>query len=167
MILIVCPLSEADKEIAEAKPARVLSLLSPEQQAPWTPAGVRHLVLRFHDVVAPTADLVAPDEAMIKTLLDFGGAWREPESMLAHCWMGISRSPAAALALACALRPERDEHEVAWTLRLCSPTATPNSRMIALADACLERNGRLIAAGRSIGRGAEAACGRTFRFAVG
>jgi hypothetical protein len=37
MILIVCPLGEVRKQIAEVKPARVLSLLSPEQEAPRTP----------------------------------------------------------------------------------------------------------------------------------
>jgi predicted protein tyrosine phosphatase len=38
-------------------------------------------------------------------------------------------------------------------LRLASPTATPNSRIVSLADRLLGRNGRMIAAVGTIGRG--------------
>jgi predicted protein tyrosine phosphatase len=161
--LVVCPLAEVDAQIGLIRPARMVSLLSPQQAAPATPAGVHHLVLRFHDIGEPAPGLIAPDEAVVAQLLAFGGAWSEPGPMLIHCWMGISRSPAAALAIACACSPGRREQDVAQSLRASAPTATPNPLLIAVADRLLLRDGRLVAAARSIGRGAEAAQGSVFQ----
>jgi len=67
--------------------------------------------------------------------------------------MGISRSTASAYASVCALSPHRDEADIAQALRRASPTATPNIRIISLADKLLGRNGRMIAAVETIGRG--------------
>ena len=97
------------------------------------------------------------------SLLEFGTAWREPGPMIVHCWAGISRSTAAALILACALDPARDEQAAADALRAASPTATPNALMIALADDLLGRQGRLIRAAASIGPGELAMWGEPFR----
>jgi predicted protein tyrosine phosphatase len=65
----------------------------------------------------------------------------------------VSRSTAAAFITACALRPHRDEAEIAQAVRTKSPTATPNSRLVTIADAMLGRNGRMVAAIEKIGRG--------------
>ena len=46
-----------------------------------------------------------------------------------------------------------DEEEIALALRAASPTASPNRRFIALADAELARGGRMSRAIESIGRG--------------
>ena len=59
--------------------------------------------------------------------------------MLIHCFAGVSRSTAAAFIAACALAPNRDEATIARALRAASPTATPNARLVALADAALGR----------------------------
>jgi predicted protein tyrosine phosphatase len=67
--------------------------------------------------------------------------------------MGISRSTASAYATVCALNPRRDEAVIAQALRRASPTATPNARIVSLADRLLSRNGRMIAAIENIGRG--------------
>jgi len=164
MTVIVCPLHEVPDQLLQSKPARMISLLSPDQPAPEALADMPRLVLRFHDIGEPREGLIAPDRAMIIDLLAFGAAWREPGPLLIHCWMGVSRSPAAALALACALDPTRDEADIANTLRQASPIATPNPLMIALADGLMQREGRLIAASAQIGRGAEALHGTAFRF---
>jgi len=63
----------------------------------------------------------------------------------------------------CALNPERDERLIARELRRASPTALPNIRIVTLADDLLGREGRMIAAIESIGRGAPAAEGLPFR----
>jgi predicted protein tyrosine phosphatase len=81
-----------------------------------------------------------------------------------HCWAGISRSTAGAYIAVCALRPERDEGEIAERLRALSPSATPNARLVALADEILGRGGRMSAAIERIGRGADAFEGKPFRF---
>ena len=57
--------------------------------------------------------------------------------MVIHCFAGVSRSTAAAFIAACALAPKRDEFDVARALRAASPTATPNARLVALADRAL------------------------------
>jgi len=163
--LIVCPMGQLKGQVFQHPPARIVSLLAPGQTAPKLPP-VPRLALAFHDIDAPRRGLVAPDRAMVQALLDFAADWREPEPMLLHCWMGISRSTAAALIVACALRPERSELEAAQALRAASPTATPNPLMIALADDLLGRQGRLVAAAKAIGRGAEAGSGGMFRLKV-
>ena len=163
MTLIICPLHEVQDQLARSKPARIVSLLSPDQDPPPAPASMPRLVLRFHDIGERREGLIAPDRAMIADLLAFAAAWREPGPLLIHCWMGVSRSPAAALVLACALDPTRDEAKAAAALRQASPIATPNPLMIALADDLLHREGRLIAASAQIGRGVEAPHGAGFR----
>ena len=64
-------------------------------------------------------------------------AWDRAAPLLIHCFAGVSRSTAAAFIAACALSPRRDEGEIARALRAASPTATPNARLVALADATL------------------------------
>jgi predicted protein tyrosine phosphatase len=166
MTLIVCPLHDVADALVRSRPARLISLLAPGQPEPDAPPGMPRLTLRFHDITQPTEGLIAPDAQMIGDLLAFGRAWSEPGPMLVHCWMGISRSTAAALALACALDEERPEHEIAQTLRRASPSATPNPLVVALADSLLDRRGRLIAAAAAIGRGAEASFGVRFSLNV-
>ncbi len=55
---------------------------------------------------------------------------------------------------------------VAKALREASPSATPNPRLVAVADAMLGRNGRMIEAIGAIGRGADAFEGTPFRLAL-
>ena len=80
-----------------------------------------------------------------------------------HCFAGISRSTASAYASVCALNPHRDEAGIARALRRASPTATPNIRIVTLADRLLGRNGRMTAAIQTIGRGVAAEAGTPFR----
>jgi predicted protein tyrosine phosphatase len=82
--------------------------------------------------------------------------------MVVHCFAGISRSTAAAYSAYCALRPDLDEAEVALRLRARSPEATPNVRIVSLADEILCRGGRMRRAIEEIGRGVEAAEGTIF-----
>jgi predicted protein tyrosine phosphatase len=89
--------------------------------------------------------------------------WDRTAPLVVHCWAGISRSTAAAFVSVCALRPDRDERDIAWMLRRASPTATPNSRIVSFADVLLGRNGRMVAAVEAIGRGEIAAEGVPFR----
>jgi predicted protein tyrosine phosphatase len=53
----------------------------------------------------------------------------------------------------CALNPRRDETSIALALRRASATATPNARIVSLADRLLGREGRMVAAIENIGRG--------------
>ena len=63
---------------------------------------------------------------------------------------------------AAALDPGRDEAQLAQTLRRLSPSATPNPRLVAIANALLGRQGRMVSAIAAIGRGADAFEGTPF-----
>lgn len=126
----------------------------------------RHLFLGMSDIVAPMDGHILPGEAQVHQLLVFARKWDRQAPLLIHCWAGISRSTAAAFIVTCALRPRRDEDEVAQMLRSASPSATPNAKLVALADAILDRDGRMIRAISAIGRGADAFEGTPFRLAL-
>src|ERR1700759_3155754 len=108
------------------------------------PAG-NHLFLRMHDISEPLDGHIAPDAAHVATLVEFVRGWDRAAPLVVHCWAGISRSTAAAFVTVCALKPERDEREIAWAIRRASPTATPNIRIVRFADALLGRDGRMVA----------------------
>jgi predicted protein tyrosine phosphatase len=123
----------------------------------------RHLFLCMSDIAAPMDGHVVPAEEHVARFLHFVRGWDRAAPMVIHCWAGISRSTAAAYIAACALSPTRDEDEVADQLRAASPSATPNARLVALADASLGRDGRMSRAIARIGRGADAFEGAPFR----
>jgi len=128
-----------------------------------------HLFLRMNDIAQYRLDLVAPETMHVQALLELAENWAlapVARPLLIHCWMGISRSPAAAFIIACSLAPQRSEHDLAYHLREIAPSATPNPRLIALADTQLKRQGRMIEAIRAIGRGADAAIGQPFLWEI-
>lgn len=125
-----------------------------------------HLFLGINDIVEEIEGLVAPSETHVHDLLDFVRSWPREAPLVIHCYAGISRSTAAAYATLCSLLPDRDEAELAWRLREASPTATPNIRIVALADSVLHRQGRMVRAIEAIGRGTEAFEGEPFHLAL-
>jgi predicted protein tyrosine phosphatase len=89
----------------------------------------------------------------VERLVKFATRWDRAQPLVVHCFAGISRSTAAAFISACALAPERDEAEIAMRIRNASPTASPNPRLVALGDAYLGRQGRMVKAVTRIGMG--------------
>lgn len=166
--LHVCPLSRID-EIANASGARSMVTLINVGTPVTRPAQItpeRHLFIGMSDISTPLQGHVTPALAHVKTLLDFVRAWDRRDALLIHCWAGVSRSTAAAFVAACALDPARDEAEIAATIRVASPTATPNARFVAVADDHLRRDGRMVEAVRAIGRGVDCFEGAPFSLAV-
>lgn len=161
MRLVVCPLADLDRAVADYRPDGVVSLLAPDQDFPPI-AGPPRLALSFHDIAEPADGLVAVSPGQVAALIEFASGFGGEATLLLHCWMGISRSPAAAFALACAAAPDRGEAEIAQALRRASPSATANPRLVALADDRLGRAGRMRRAVAAIGRGAEAMSGSIF-----
>jgi predicted protein tyrosine phosphatase len=162
MKLVVCALSDLEQELARHAPAGVVSLASPDQPIPSIGGDRTRLVLRFNDIAAPRDGLVAADAETVRRLLAFADRFDQDAVLLLHCWMGISRSPAAAFAIACARSPSTPEARIAGALRQASPSATPNPRLVRLADDLLGRGGRMVEAIAGIGRGREAAMGAPF-----
>ncbi len=160
----VCPLSKV-AETARASGARSLVTLINAGTPVKRPAEIapdRHLVVFLSDIVVEAEGHTLPSESHVTKLLSFVRRWDQAAPLLIHCWAGVSRSTAAAFVAACALRPNRDEAEIAQAVRMSSPTATPNARLVAIADAMLGRNGRMIAAIEKIGQGRNCCEGEPF-----
>ncbi len=154
--LYVCPLSRVEETVTACGADALVSLLSPPHRL-LRPASItreRHLVLGLADIVAPLEGHVLPEEGHVAALLDFLRRWERRRPLVVHCYAGVSRSPAAAFIALCALTPT-PEIDIARDLRRLSPSATPNRRLVALADTLLARDGRMVAAVDSIGRGAD------------
>jgi len=144
----------------------VIGLASPGAEIAAIPEGVEQLQLTFHDIAGPQPGLQPVTAADVERLLGFAESWPATAPLLIQCWAGVSRSPAAAYAVGCAIRGAGEEAALAAALRRAAPFATPNRRLIALADAALGRDGRMIAAIAAIGRGAETSTGATFSLSV-
>jgi predicted protein tyrosine phosphatase len=153
--LHVCSLALIAETVAKTGARSLVTLLSPGTDIE-RPVGIRperHLYLAVSDIVEPTPGQVLADAAHLDELLGFVHAWDRTAPMLIHCFAGVSRSTAAAYIAACALEPKRDEFTIAQALRAASPTASPNARLVALADDKLGRRGRMSEAIAAIGRG--------------
>lgn len=163
-MIYVTPLSQLENTLAASGARRLVTLLRADDafERPSTIEAGNHLVLGMHDIVEERPDMIAPALSHVEQLLDFARQWDRSAPLAINCYAGISRSTAAAYIVAAALDPERDEAELARQLRLLSPSATPNIRLISLADAMLGRGGRMSAAIRMIGRGADAYEGTPF-----
>jgi predicted protein tyrosine phosphatase len=155
MAIYVCPLSRVPEMLDAHEPVKLISLLDPH--TPWpTPnrhAPARHLRVAMHDITIDEPGFTAPNGAIARELIDFISAWRRDAPLLVHCYAGISRSTATAFIAACLHNPNTDEEQIALAIRRASPTATPNERLVALADAELDRGGRMRKAVAAIGRG--------------
>jgi predicted protein tyrosine phosphatase len=161
----VCSLAQLARTAAQHQPSHLITLMSDVSgvERPGHIPPAQHLALQFNDIPEPLPGMVAPAETHVRDLLRFGGQWQQDTApLLIHCWAGISRSTAAAYMLVCALNPDRDEEEVASTLRAAAPSATPNPRLVRLADDVLGREGRMVQAISRIGRGETAGEGAPF-----
>jgi len=154
----VCPLSKVEETVNRTGARRLLSLLAAgtEMARPAAVSAQDHLHLVMHDIAEAQDGMTMPGEAHVLKLLDFARGWDRARPLVVNCYAGISRSTASAYIIAAALAPERDEEELAQTLRTLSPSATPNPRLVAVADEILRRRGRMVSAIRAIGRGADA-----------
>jgi predicted protein tyrosine phosphatase len=168
MIITVCPLSRLEETVTRCRARHLLTLINAATLVSRPPGILpeNHLFLGISDILEPLEGHVAPAEEHIDALLSFVRRWDRATPLVVHCFAGISRSTAAAFVTACALSPNRDEFEAAQTLRAASPTATPNSRIVALADRRLGRQGRMVAAIAAIGRGRESAEGAPFDYGL-
>jgi len=160
----VCSLSALADTVAASRARHVMTLINPET-FPDTPQGVhpdRHLKIGMHDIVEVVDGMVAPSDEHVVELLEFVGAWDRQAPLVVHCWAGISRSTAAAFITACAVVPAASETDIAARLRQLSVTATPNRRLVSLADDVLGRQGRMVDAVDAIGPGRASPIGVPF-----
>src|SRR5919106_526691 len=132
----VCSLARLHETVEESQASHVITLLK-DTHLVFRPDGIaadRHLVLGMDDIAEPCDGYVCPAEEHVSELLTFIRGWDRAQPLVVHCYAGISRSTAGAFISACALNPRRDEAAIARLLRGASPTATPNRRLVSLAD---------------------------------
>lgn len=156
--IVVAPLAKIGEMAARHHAREMISLIAEQQNfhRPGIIDAGRHLNLAVNDIAFAGKDgLVAPADIHVDAVIAFARSWDRNQPLLVHCWMGVSRSPAAALISALAVSPELDDLALAKSLRQVSPQASPNSRLIEIGDRLLERQGKLVAAVRAIGRGAD------------
>ena len=163
-MIYVCPLSKVDATVASSGADRLISLLSvgTAMTRPAVISEQNHLWLSMHDIAEAQEGMTPPGEIHVRKLLDFARDWSRARPLVIHCYAGISRSTASAY-----IWPLHSPRRVMnWNSQRrcgsCHPRATPNIRLIALADGILERGGRMVEAVTSIGRGADAFEGMPF-----
>ena len=161
----VCSLARLHATVEQTGARRVITLLRDVElvRRPPTIEHADHLLLRLDDISEPLDGYTVPGEEHIADLLTFVRAWDRAAPLVIHCYAGVSRSTAGAFVTACALNPRRPEVEIAKDIRRLSPTATPNIRIVMLADKILGRDGRMVTAIEGIGRGIECYEGHPFR----
>jgi predicted protein tyrosine phosphatase len=153
--LLFGPAHWADAVAPRLRPSHVIVLRSPSEP-PSTPlVPPTRLDLVFNDISEPRPGLIAPDPGAVGRLLAFAADWDGRAPLLVSCYAGVSRSTAAAYAIACLKRGAGAERVLADALRGASRSATPNALVVALADAALGRGGAMIEAVQAIGRGAD------------
>jgi len=156
--IIVCPLKSIGEMAARHQAREMITLIAEDHNfhRPGIIDPARHLNVTVNDITfAGKEGLIAPRESHVAEIAAFARAWDQTSPLLIHCWMGVSRSPAAALIAALAANPGLDDAELAANLRRVSQQATPNSRLVEIGDTYLARSGRLVSAVKSIGRGAD------------
>jgi predicted protein tyrosine phosphatase len=145
----VCGLNELSA-FATAGVSHVVSILDPDWPDPSVFAGYpphSRITYRFDDVIEVMDGFAAPGAAEVETLLALGERLTgEPVvHLLVHCHAGVSRSTAAA-AILMAQHNSGREDEVFARIQEIRPRSWPNSRLVALADVLLGRQGALSAA---------------------
>ncbi|MBX9739047.1 MAG: protein tyrosine phosphatase [Beijerinckiaceae bacterium] len=164
----VCSLSKIEDTIRATGARTLVTLINAKTPVP-TPREIapdRHLFVGMSDIVEAIEGHILPADEHVEQLLAFMTRWDRREPAIVHCYAGVSRSTAAAFISYCALRPEACEFETARLIREISPTATPNAKLVEIADARLARNGRMIEAIRAIGRGEDCFEGQPFALDV-
>ncbi|WP_237153672.1 tyrosine phosphatase family protein [Oryzibacter oryziterrae] len=164
----VCSLAKLEETVERVGARHVVTLVNAgtPMRLPNAISHNNHLFLAMNDIVDPLSGMTLPGEQHVVQLLEWIKDWDRQTPLVVHCFAGISRSTAAAYTLALHLDPTRDEVELAQTLRTRSPSATPNRRIIEIADHLLGRSGRMVAAIDAIGRGEDAFEGVPFHLEV-
>lgn len=163
-MLYVCSLAKVPNVVASVKASHLLSVINSDMEVerPDCIEPENHLFLGMNDIVSAMPGFEMGSKGQVMKLIEFVRNWDRAAPMVVHCWAGVSRSTASAYIAACTLRPDLSEDLLATGLRQASPSATPNQRLVALADDILGREGRMVRAIKRIGRGADCFEGNVF-----
>ena len=140
MKIQVCALHELPGAIARYRPSHVLSLLDPDtvMDLPYGIAPTQWLRISFRDFEKVRSDAI--QYSQIEEILAWAATLPKDAVLIVHCHMGISRSPATALAIYS--RENGVEQAIDW-IRKVRPESIPNRLMAAMYDRALGLNGQL------------------------
>lgn len=143
--IAVSSLDKLPDAMSKIRATHVASLIDPSQRLPVLgipPA--HHFVRRFEDLEDASHPL-APRLQDVADLLDFGRRLGAGDRLVVHCFGGICRSSAAALAILVQAMGADDDALAAARKRLrqIAPRAIPNMLIAQLADRLLNCGGRL------------------------
>lgn len=98
----------------------------------------------FHDIDGDLHDYVKPEPHHIIDIFSFASTFKEDDKIIVHCFAGVSRSTAIAIAILClhGMSPINAVEHIN-KIRDCM---WPNSLIIKIADELLNFNGELIKA---------------------
>ncbi|HJL61652.1 MAG TPA: hypothetical protein QF517_06805 [Pseudomonadales bacterium] len=153
-MIYVTSLFQMPHHVRTLAPEYLVSIIQPEFQ-PLTPPEIRpdrHHRVAVHDISEPAYGSIHLQDHHMADLIGFLQSWPENESLLIHCYAGISRSTAVAL-IAKTIKSKGSEMDSALALRAAAPYAKPNHLVISLADQQLGLEGRLITARKAMGTG--------------
>jgi predicted protein tyrosine phosphatase len=131
----------------------VVSLLhSKERNQLFMPKSFKRenwLFLEMDDVIHESADC-APKKEQVERLLDWAKRLPDDAHLVVHCYAGISRSTAAALAIKVQeLGVDKVGEAINWLLEI-RPQACPNPVITKFADELLNAKGELHAAAEEV-----------------
>lgn len=139
----VCSKSQVYERVKKIDATHLITMLDPDDHM-YKPVSIKqenHLFLKFEDEESDE-HLLAPTMLHCQRILDFGEKLPDDAITVVHCFAGISRSTAAALALHVQRHHDIDAAR-AW-LAKDRPQAMPNMLMAQHFDKLLGMNGKFL-----------------------
>lgn len=153
--ILICGVEHLSYLTLRRKPTHMISLLANEIMVE-TPDGLspeRHLKIHVNDIPGPEDGKVHPDRPHVDELIRFVEGWNGTGPLLVHCFMGISRSAAAAYITLCRFNEDGLEGAIARAMRRTGAHLQPNPLLVRHGDDALKRDGRMVRAVEALGRG--------------
>ena len=142
-MIIVCSLKDLETVCDSVKPSHVISVIDPGY-APETPPGVdMHLKIEFDDIVkvSPNNKIfrlninevpqLAPNINHTNSIIEFANSWDKENTLIIHCWCGVSRSMATATYFMCREDSSNIDRNIRY-IRSIAPHSNPNKILINL-----------------------------------
>lgn len=151
MQVYVSSRNQVSKITSKVGATHVLSLLDPGKR-PWlhpSTSSQNWKLLTFEDVEDPSYDR-APTQEHVEQILAWARKLPNDTVLLVHCEAGISRSPAAALAILVQYHGVDKIDQCLDLLFGVRPESAPNLLIAKYADELLECSGKLIAAAKKL-----------------
>lgn len=149
MFITICRKSEVYQVCKDQNITHIISTLDPGDRitAPHYIDG--HLLLTFDDIEFK-GDKFSPMPEHVAEILEWSSQLKDEDRLLVHCWAGVSRS--TALALAIWIQHHGKDYEAAkkWLME-ARPIACPNRLIAEYADQILGCDGELLRIAEEIG----------------